>query len=74
MAGRGMREKALYLSFSYPLDDCFERVIKIGGGGEGKKERKKRKKRKNEEREEKRKERKKKEGEGRRAARMPLKL
>lgn len=73
MAGRGMREKALYLSFSYPLDDCFERVIKIGGG-EGKKERKKRKKRKNEEREEKRKERKKKEGEGRRAARMPLKL
>lgn len=73
MAGRGMREKALYLSFSYPLDDCFERVIKIEGGG-GKKERKKRKKRKNEEREEKRKERKKKEGEGRRAARMPLKL
>lgn len=72
MAGRGMREKALYLSFSYPLDDCFERVIKIEGGGG--KERKKRKKRKNEEREEKRKERKKKEGEGRRAARMPLKL
>lgn len=71
MAGRGMREKALYLSFSYPLDDCFERVIKIGGG---KKERKKRKKKKNEEREEKRKERKKKEGEGRRGARMPLKL
>lgn len=50
MAGRGMREKALYLSFSYPLDDCFERVIKIGGGRKkekrGRKEKTKREKKK----------------------------
>lgn len=63
MAGRGMREKALYLSFSYPLDDCFERVIKIerGGGGRkkekrGRKEKTKREKKK-ERREKKKKER-----------------
>lgn len=55
MAGRGMREKALYLSFSYPLDDCFERVIKIGGGGEERK--------KKEEEKKKRRERRKKKGE-----------
>lgn len=50
MAGRGMREKALYLSFSYPLDDCFERVIKIGGGGEERKKKEEEKKKRRERR------------------------
>lgn len=61
MAGRGMREKALYLSFSYLLDDCFERVIKIEGGGGRKKEKRGRKEKTKREKKKERREKKKKE-------------
>lgn len=39
-------ERKSFVPFSYPLDDCFERVIKIEEGGEKKKREEKRKEKK----------------------------